>query len=50
LKKLKSLGYTRLGVDYESINPSGSGFWLKYFTAYTHSVVRRIDETAIIKQ
>ena len=50
LKKLKSLGYTRLGVDYESINPSGSGFWLKYFTDYTHSVVRRIDETAIIKQ
>ena len=45
--RLKEQGYTRLGVDFESINPSGSGFWLKYFTAYTHSVVRRIDENAI---
>ena len=41
---LKTEGYTRLGVDFESINPSGSGFWLKYFHAYTNSVVRRIDE------
>jgi GNAT superfamily N-acetyltransferase len=49
VQKLKSQGYTRLGVDFESFNPSGSGFWLKYFTAYTHSVVRRIDESAITK-
>lgn len=41
---LKAEGYTKLGVDFESINPSGSGFWLKYFNAYTNSVVRRIDE------
>ena len=41
---LKTEGYTELGVDFESINPSGSGFWLKYFSAYTNSVVRRIDE------
>ena len=41
---LKTEGYIRLGVDFESINPSGSGFWLKYFDAYTNSVVRRIDE------
>lgn len=47
IKDLKINGYTRLGVDYESINPSGTGFWQKYFTAYTHSVVRRIDEYAI---
>ena len=40
-------GFTRLGVDYESINPSGSAFWQKYFTSYTHSVVRRIDEHAL---
>jgi GNAT superfamily N-acetyltransferase len=46
-RHLKKQGYTRLGVDFESVNPSGSGFWLKYFTAYTHSVVRRIDETAV---
>ena len=44
ISTLKAEGYTRLGVDFESINPSGSGFWLKYFHAYTNSVVRRIDE------
>lgn len=44
---LKPEGYTSLGVDFESFNPTGSGFWLKYFTAYTSSVVRRIDECAI---
>jgi GNAT superfamily N-acetyltransferase len=47
VNKLKSQGYTRLGVDFESINPAANGFWLKHFTAYTHSVVRRIDEHAI---
>jgi len=47
IQHLKADGYTRLGVDYESFNPSGSGFWQKYFTAYTHSVVRRIDEHAL---
>ena len=31
--KLKKEGYTRLGVDFESFNPSGRGFWLKYFQA-----------------
>ena len=41
---LKAEGYIRLGVDFESVNPSGSGFWLKFFHAYTSSVVRRIDE------
>lgn len=44
---LKSEGYCLLGVDMESINPNARGFWLKYFTEYTHSVVRRIDEKAI---
>ena len=44
VQKLRADGYMRLGVDFESINPSGFGFWSKYFTAYTHSVVRRIDE------
>ncbi len=32
------------GVDFESLNISGSGFWNKHFTPYTYSVVRRIDE------
>ncbi|WP_313133781.1 GNAT family N-acetyltransferase [Anaerocolumna sp.] len=40
-------GYTRLGVDFESFNPTAYGFWLKHFTAYTNGVVRRIDEKAI---
>ena len=47
ISTLKTEGYTGLGVDFESINPSGSGFWLKYFHAYTNSVVRRIDERII---
>ncbi len=44
---LAAEGYTRLGVDFESFNPTAYGFWLKHFTAYTHSVVRRIDEKAL---
>jgi len=40
---LRKEGTTRLGVDYESINPTASGAWGKYFTPYTHSVVRRIE-------
>lgn len=44
ISALKKEGYTQLGVDFESINPAAYGFWLKYFTAYSHGVVRRIDE------
>lgn len=44
---LREEGLQRLGVDFESFNPTGSAFWLKYFEAYTQSVVRRIDECAI---
>jgi len=47
ISSLKKEGYTRLGVDFESFNPTAYGFWLKYFTAYTNSVVRRIDERAL---
>lgn len=47
VQKLRANGYTRLGVDFESFNPTGYIFWLKYFDAYTHSVVRRIDEWAV---
>ena len=45
---LKAEGYTRLGVDYESINPNAWGFWSKYFEAYTYSLTRRIVESACI--
>lgn len=40
-------GYKRLGTDFESFNPTAYGFWLKYFTPYTYSVVRRIDERIV---
>lgn len=44
IKTLKNEGYMGLGVDFESFNPTARGFWLKHFTQYTSSVVRRIDE------
>ena len=47
IQKIKTQGYHYLGTDFESMNPSGSGFWLKHFSAYTHSLVRRIDENAL---
>lgn len=47
--RLKKQGIERLGVDFESFNPTASGAWNKYFTPYTHSVVRRIDECALMK-
>ena len=43
-KELIKEGYTHLGVDFESFNPTARGFWLKHFTAYTGGVVRRIDD------
>ncbi len=44
---LKAEGFKRLGVDFESINPTAHRFWSKYFLIYTHSVVRRIDEYSV---
>jgi len=46
-QKLRTKGYQRLGVDFESINPAAHGFWRKHFDIYTHGVVRRIDEHAV---
>lgn len=43
VEQLRKEDVTQLGVDYESINPTASGAWSKYFTHYTYSVVRRID-------
>ena len=37
-------GYARLGVDYESFNPTALYFYPKHFDVYTNSLVRRIDE------
>lgn len=50
ISTLKQQGVTRLGVDFESYNQTASGAWNKYFTPYTHSVVRRIDECALYKK
>jgi GNAT superfamily N-acetyltransferase len=44
ISTLATEGYARLGVDFESFNPTAYSSWQKYFQAYTHSVVRRIDE------
>lgn len=49
ITSLKNEGYARLGVDFESFNPNARGFWLKYFTEYTNSLVRRIDDKTILK-
>lgn len=37
-------GFARLGVDYESINPTANIFWGRHFSPYTCSLTRRIDE------
>ena len=37
-------GKTHLGVDCETLNPTALRFWDKYFTNYTYSYSRRIDE------
>jgi GNAT superfamily N-acetyltransferase len=47
IKVLRNESTQLLGVDFESFNPTASNFWLKYFTEYTHSVVRRIDDMFI---
>lgn len=49
VEQLRQEGAELLGVDFESFNPTASGAWNKYFTPYTHSVVRRIDEGVLRK-
>lgn len=44
---LREKGYNRCGVDFESFNPTARGFWNKYFTPYTISVTRRVDERIV---
>lgn len=43
-KQFQQSSYKCCGVDFESINPTAKNFWTKYFTPYTYSMVRRIDE------
>lgn len=47
IRTITAEGFTRCGVDFESFNPTASGFWTKYFTPYTYSVTRRIDERIV---
>lgn len=47
LETLKNEKTPLIGVDCESINPTAIRFWKKYFTPYTQSLVRRIDENAL---
>ena len=47
ISQLKAQGVMQLGVDYESINPTAHGAWGKYFTPYTRSIVRRVEECAL---
>ncbi len=49
LSVLRMEGCRRLGVDCESFNPTALNFWTKHFEIYTRSVVRRIDENAVLK-
>lgn len=42
--RLMDEGYIKLGVDFESFNPTARGFWLKHFTPYIYGMTRRIDE------
>jgi len=44
IEKLAGEGYSLIGVDCESFNPTARGFWLKYFTPYIYGLTRRIDE------
>ncbi|WP_027631912.1 GNAT family N-acetyltransferase [Clostridium hydrogeniformans] len=37
-------GLKRCATDFESANIEGRGFWLKYFTPYCYSMIRRVDE------
>jgi GNAT superfamily N-acetyltransferase len=43
LGTLRSEGIRRVGVDFETMNPTALRFWTKYFDVYTHSYARRID-------
>ena len=44
LGTLRSEGIRRVGVDFETMNPTALHFWTKYFAVYAHSYARRIDD------
>lgn len=40
-------GVAYLGVDFETMNPTALRFWNKYFSSYTYSYFRRVDERIV---
>lgn len=44
IKAMKEKGYTKCGVDFETLNTTAYRFWRKHFEIYTISVARRVDE------
>jgi len=40
LRQYASLGYTCCSVDFESINPEASGYWMRYFQPVCYSAFR----------
>jgi len=44
LTTLRDEGIVRIGVDFETMNPTALNFWTKYFDVYSHSYARRIDD------
>lgn len=43
LETLRAEGVRRVGVDFETMNPTALHFWTKHFERYTTSYARRID-------
>jgi GNAT superfamily N-acetyltransferase len=43
LDALRREGVRRVGVDFETMNPTALNFWTKHFERYTSSFARRID-------
>ncbi len=43
LETLRTEGIRRVGVDFETMNPTALHFWTRYFDRYTTSLARRID-------
>lgn len=41
---LKAEGYGRLWVEHGTTNPNAQRFWDRYFTRFTYTLTRRIDE------
>ncbi|MHB0885161.1 MAG: GNAT family N-acetyltransferase [Bacillota bacterium] len=43
-------GYVRCCVDFEAHNIRGSAFWLKHFTPFSYSLIRRLDERIMVNE